>query len=73
MIINTVNFLDIIISEMVKKSKSGGCDKYVARKAKTLHHEGYRGKQKIAVAYSYARKAGKCKSRAPRRPRASRK
>jgi hypothetical protein len=41
------------VSVASKKAK-----KYIAKKMKTLSKEGYKGKQKAAIAYSYAKKKG---------------
>lgn len=44
-----------------KKSSSSKCKTYVSKKIPILNKEGYKGKQAVAIAYSYGRKKGLCK------------
>jgi hypothetical protein len=48
----------LVLNEKVSRSASAAAREFLSRKISKLRHEGYPIKQAIAIAYSYARRAG---------------
>jgi len=46
------------VNQALPTNPSPETQRYISGKISKLHHEGYTGKQAIAIAYSYARRTG---------------